>query len=80
MEGVRAVTRMRFATGHESLGLRLGRVCAAVAIVAALAVACGSPPPARALGAHTDIAFQANTGELWTWKLLGGAGGDRGWG
>ena len=52
-----------------------GRAVSAAMIVTALAATWVAAPPARGLGAHTEIAFQANTGELWTWKLLGGAGG-----
>ena len=46
---------------------------ATVALVAALAAAWVSVPAAQALSQVTEIAFQANTGSLWTWTLLGGA-------
>jgi hypothetical protein len=46
---------------------------AAVAIAAALSAACVSVPAAQALSLNTEIAIQANTGNLWTWTATGGA-------
>jgi hypothetical protein len=43
-----------------------GHVAVAVVVVLAL---CVGVPAARALTLNTEIAFQANTGELWTWSI-----------
>ena len=54
-------------TVMSSVRCVLGR--AAVAFVVALAAACGYVPAARAFSTNTEIAFQANTGDLWTWAI-----------
>jgi Ca2+-binding RTX toxin-like protein len=56
--------------GAVHRGLALG-----LAVVLALAGA----PPARAVGIQTEVAFQANTGDLWSWKVPYG-GSNRGLG